>query len=107
MWDKATPLPGIPGRGLLRLVEGRRGAWGTGGGKSPWRGSVSREIAGYGEVRWRRKPGREGQQDPRRGRGPAGGSVVAFEMDAGFFAGFLQEFRHVHGQPGAGGVLLF
>lgn len=25
MWDKVSPLPGVPGRGLLRLAEGRRG----------------------------------------------------------------------------------
>lgn len=39
MWDKATPLPGIPGRGLLRLVEGRRGR-GEQEGENPHGGEV-------------------------------------------------------------------
>ena len=107
MWDKASPLPGIPGRGLLRLVEGRRGR-GEQEGENPHGGEVRpgklQVMAGCaGGENW----GGRDSKTPGLGRGSAGGSVVAFEMDAGFFAGFLQEFRHVHGQPGAGGVLLF
>ena len=28
MWDKVSPLPGIPGRGLLRLAESEHGGRG-------------------------------------------------------------------------------
>ena len=32
MWDKASPLPGVPGRGLLRLAESEHGGRGGEGG---------------------------------------------------------------------------